>query len=106
MDRIPHGKSRDLTPFEMLVIGLLCEGKSNGAIARETNHTEKVIENTIRRAAKAFSIKSGPDTNIRVLLALAFRSHHGDLAFDRLNIVCAHQEIDGQGNSICNKLVH
>jgi len=47
-----------------------------------------------------------PDTNIRVLLALAFRSHHGDLAFDQLNIVCAHQEIDAQGNSICNKLIH
>jgi len=106
MNRIAEGKTRDLTPFEILVMGLLCEGKSNGAIARATNHTEKVIENTISRATKAFGIKLDPDTNIRVLLALAFRSHHGDLAFDQLNIVCAHQEIDAQGNSICNKLIH
>jgi hypothetical protein len=36
--------ARELTPFEQLVLGLLCEGKSNAAIARETNHTEKVVE--------------------------------------------------------------
>ena len=76
--------ARELTPFEQLVLGLLCEGKSNAAIARETNHTEKVIENTVSRSAKAFGITSDGDTNIRVLLALAFRTHFGDAAFDRL----------------------
>lgn len=98
--------TRELNPFEQLVLGLLCEGKTNSAIARETSHTEKVIENTISRAAKAFSIKSDPDTNIRVLLALAYRAHYGDLAFDRLKIPCSHFEIGPDGQSICNREIH
>lgn len=98
--------TRELNPFEQLVLGLLCEGKTNSAIARETSHTEKVIENTISRAAKAFSIKADPDTNIRVLLALAYRAHYGDLAFDRLKIPCSHMEIGPDGQSICNREIH
>jgi DNA-binding NarL/FixJ family response regulator len=97
---------RELNPFEQLVLGLLCEGKTNSAIARETSHTEKVIENTISRAAKAFNIKSDPDTNIRVLLALAFRTHFGDAAFDRLGVPCSHMEVGADGQMICNKDVH
>ncbi len=98
--------SRELSPFEQLVLGLLCEGKTNSAIARETNHTEKVIENTISRSAKAFGIVSDEDTNIRVLLALAFRTHFGDAAFDRLGVPCAHLELNGEGQSICNRELH
>ena len=98
--------ARELNPFEQLVLGLLCEGKTNSAIARETSHTEKVIENTISRAAKAFNIKSDPDTNIRVLLALAFRTHFGDAAFDRLGVPCSHLEVGLDGQMICNKDVH
>ena len=98
--------SRELSPFEQLVLGLLCEGKTNSAIARETNHTEKVIENTISRSAKAFGITSDEYTNIRVLLALAFRTHYGDAAFDRLGVPCAHFELNGQGQGICNREVH
>jgi len=98
--------NRELSPFEQLVLGLLCEGKTNSAIARETNHTEKVIENTISRSAKAFSITSDEDTNIRVLLALAFRTHYGDAAFDRLGVPCAHFEINGQGQGVCNRETH
>ena len=98
--------SRELSPFEQLVLGLLCEGKTNAAIARETNHTEKVIENTISRSAKAFGITSDENTNIRVLLALAFRTHYGDVAFDRLGVPCVHFEINGQGQGICNREVH
>jgi DNA-binding NarL/FixJ family response regulator len=98
--------SRELTPFEKLVLSLLCEGKSNAAIASESNHTEKVIENTISRSAKAFGITSDGDTNIRVLLALAYRTHFGDAAFDRLGVPCAHLSIDGQGQAICNKDMH
>ena len=97
---------RELNPFEKLVLGLLCEGKTNSAIARETSHTEKVIENTISRAAKAFSIKSDPDTNIRVLLALAFRTHFGDAAFDRLGVACAHLELNSDGQTLCNRDTH
>ena len=98
--------ARELSPFEQLVLGLVCEGKTNSAIARETNHTEKVVENTISRSAKAFGIISDQATNIRVLLALAFRTHYGDAAFDRLGIPCSHMEINGQGQPICNREVH
>ena len=98
--------SRELTPFEILVLGLLCDGKSNAAIARESNHTEKVIENTISRSAKAFGISSDGDTNIRVLLALACRTHYGDAAFDRLGVPCAHLEFNGEGQAVCNRDMH
>jgi DNA-binding NarL/FixJ family response regulator len=98
--------TRELSPFEQLVLGLLCEGKTNSAIARETNHTEKVVENTISRSAKAFGIASDGDTNIRVLLALAFRTHYGDAAFDRLAVPCSHLELNGQGQAICNREIH
>lgn len=98
--------ARELNPFEQLVLGMLCEGKTNAAIARDTAHTEKVIENTISRAAKAFNIKSDADTNIRVLLALAFRTHYGDAAFDRLGVACSHLEIGPDGQSLCNREVH
>ena len=97
---------RDLTPFERLVLELLCEGKSNAAIARETAHTEKVVENTVSRSAKAFGIKSDGDTNVRVLLALAYRTHYGDAAFDRLGVPCAHFEINGQGQAVCHREIH
>lgn len=98
--------ARELNPFEQLVLGLLCEGKTNSAIARETSHTEKVVENTISRAAKAFNIKSDPDTNIRVVLALAFRTHYGDAAFDRLNVACSHLQVGSDGQSLCNRENH
>jgi DNA-binding NarL/FixJ family response regulator len=98
--------TRELTPFEQLVLGLVCEGKSNAAIARETNHTEKVIENTVSRSAKVFNISSDGDTNIRVLLALAFRTHYGDQAFDKLGVPCAHYELNGQGQAVCSRILH
>jgi DNA-binding NarL/FixJ family response regulator len=95
--------SRDLSPFEQLVLGLLCEGKTNSAIADETSHTEKVIENTVSRAAKAFNIKSDGETNTRVLLALAFRTHYGDKAFEKLGVECQHFEMDADGRSLCHR---
>lgn len=98
--------ARELNPFEELVLGLLCEGKTNSAIARDTAHTEKVIENTISRSAKAFHLKSDQDTNIRVLLALAFRTHYGDAALDRLGLACSNSEVGPDGQSLCNKDVH
>jgi DNA-binding NarL/FixJ family response regulator len=97
--------TRELTPFEQLVLGLVCQGKSNAAIAKETAHTEKVIENTVSRSARVFNIKSDGDTNVRVLLALAFRTHYGDAAFDRLGVACSHSEIDENGNTLCNRHV-
>ena len=91
--------SRELSPFERLVLELLCEGKTNGAIAIDTGHTEKVIENTVSRSARVFGIKADGDTNVRVLLALAFRTHYGDAAFDRLEIACSHHVVDADGRS-------
>ncbi len=93
---------RELSPFEQLILGLVCEGKSNRAIADQISHTEKVIENTVSRSARVFNIKSDGDTNVRVLLTLAFRWHFGDDAFDHLGIVCSHLEIDSDGNNTCN----
>ncbi len=95
--------TRELTPFEYLVAEHMCEGLSNGAIARETAHTEKVIENTISRIARAFGIKSDGDTNVRVLLALAYRSQFGDRASDVLGIACSHLEVGPDGRSYCNR---
>jgi DNA-binding NarL/FixJ family response regulator len=97
--------ARDLTPFEQLVLGLVCQGKSNAAIANNTAHTEKVIENTVSRSARVFNIKSDGETNVRVLLALAFRTHYGDAAFDRLGVACSHFEVDADGNNLCGRHV-
>jgi len=95
--------TRELSPFEQLVLQLVCEGKSNSAIAIETSHNEKVIENTVSRSAQVFGIKSDGDTNLRVLLALAFRTHYGDKAFDALNVPCSHLEVGPDGRSMCNR---
>ena len=94
---------RELTPFEKLVCEHLCDGLTNGAIARTTGHTEKVIENTVSRSAQVFGIKSDGETNIRVLLALAYRTHFGDGSFDKLNVDCSHSKIGEDGIRYCDK---
>ena len=95
--------TRELTPFEQLVLELVCEGKSNGAIALQTSHSEKVVENTVSRSAQVFGIKSDSETNLRVLLALAYRAHYGDSAFDKFNIPCSHLDQLPDGKSMCNR---
>lgn len=95
--------TRELTPFEHLVAKHLCEGLSNAAIGEATSHTEKVVENTVSRLAKAFTLKSGPEINIRVLLALAYRTHFGDAAFDQLGLPCKYLEQDSEGRFLCNR---
>jgi DNA-binding NarL/FixJ family response regulator len=94
---------RELTPFEQLVLELVCEGKSNASIALQTSHSEKVVENTVSRSAQVFGIKSDSETNLRVLLALAYRAHYGDKAFDKLNVPCSHLEVGPDGKAICNR---
>ncbi len=94
---------RELTPFEHSVLLLLCEGKTNAAIAHETSHSEKVIENTVSRAAHAFNLHATPDTNLRVVLALAYRSHFGDKAFERFGVECQYAEVDENGKRMCNR---
>jgi len=95
--------TRELTPFEQLVLELVCEGKSNAAIAQETSHSEKVVENTVSRSAQVFGIKSDSETNLRVLLALAYRTHYGDKAFDKLHVACSHYEVGSDGKAMCNR---
>lgn len=95
--------TREITPFEHLVAKHLCEGLSNAAIAEVTSHSEKAVENTVSRLAKAFTLKSGPDINIRVLLALAYRAHFGDNAFDQLGLPCKHLELSADGKMICTR---
>jgi DNA-binding NarL/FixJ family response regulator len=92
---------RDLTPFEHLVAEHLCDGLSNAAIAQETSHTEKVVENTVSRMARAFGIKSEKDINVRVLLALAYRTHFGDASFEKFGLPCQHLETGEDGKSYC-----
>jgi DNA-binding NarL/FixJ family response regulator len=96
---------RELTPFEHSVMLLLCEGKTNVAIARETGHSEKVVENTVSRTAHAFNLHATPETNVRVILALAYRSHFGDKAFERFGVECQYAEIDEHGRRMCNRHV-
>jgi len=98
--------ARELTPFEHLILCLLCEGKTNSAIARETSHTEKVVENTIARSAKAFNIEHDPDTNIRVLLALGYRAHYGDAPVARIKAACSHFVVGEDGQRVCNHESH
>jgi DNA-binding NarL/FixJ family response regulator len=95
--------SRELTPFERLVLELVCEGRSNGAIALQTSHSEKVVENTVSRSAQVYGIKSDAETNLRVLLALAYRAQYGDKAFDSLHVACSHVELGSDGQSLCNR---
>lgn len=97
--------TRDLTPFEHLVARLLCDGLSNAAIARESAHSEKVIENTVSRMAKALGVSSGPEINIRVLIALAYRAHFGDQAFEKLGVACKHLLVGPDGVATCSRHV-
>lgn len=93
--------SRKLSPFERLILEALCEGKTNSAIAIGTGHTEKVIENTVSRSAHVFGIRADGDTNLRVLLALAYRTHYGDQAFEKLRVACSHTELGPDGRHVC-----
>jgi hypothetical protein len=76
---------------------------TNSAIATQTAHSEKVVENTVSRVAKAFGIRSDGNINVRVLLALAYRSHFGDKAFDSLGLTCQHMSVGPDGQQICTK---
>ena len=68
----------------------------------ETAHNEKVIENTVSRSAQVFGIKADGETNLRVLLALAYRTHYGDQAFEKLGVACSHLELGPDGRHVCN----
>jgi hypothetical protein len=53
--------------------------------------------------AKAFVIRSDGNINVRVLLALAYRSHFRDKAFDNLGITCQHMNVGPDGQQICTQ---
>jgi hypothetical protein len=35
-------------------------------------------------------------------LALAYRTHYGDQAFEKLGVACSHLEVGPDGRQICN----
>ena len=94
---------RQLTAFEHSVLLLLCEGFTNAAIAEETGHNEKVIENTVSRSAQAFALSASPSRNLRVMLALAYRTHFGDKAFEEFGVECQYANFDSFGRKICSR---
>lgn len=96
---------RPLSPFEHLVAREVCKGKTNAAIARDTHHTEKAVETSITRTARAFGIVAGPEVNVRVLLALSYRAHFGDDAFEEMGIPCRHMVTDATGRRVCARHV-
>ena len=64
---------RELTPFEHLVMGFLCDGLTNKAIADHTGHTIKSILNTVYRVGRLLEIHESESVNSRVALAMAYR---------------------------------
>ena len=52
---------------------------------------------------RAVVIKADGDTNLRVLLALAYRTHYGDKAFERLGVACQHMELGPDGKYVCTR---
>jgi DNA-binding CsgD family transcriptional regulator len=79
---------RELSPFEHIVLLLMCAGDSNASIAKKTRRSIKVIENTLSRSARAFDITSHVDNNIRIILALAYRCKFGDEAAVNFGYEC------------------
>lgn len=67
-----HKMSRNLSPFEHLILKCVCTGQSNLAISDGTHFSVKSVENAISRSARVFGISSTPDVNLRVLLALVY----------------------------------
>ena len=67
----------ELSPFEHLVLGFVCEGLTNSAIAFRVNRTIKTIENSIRRSGIKLGIQNGEEHNFRVVLANTYRSLRG-----------------------------
>jgi DNA-binding NarL/FixJ family response regulator len=61
-----------LTDVEQEILGHLAEGRSNHAIHKITNLTEKTIESYITRIYAKLDITGTPDDNRRVLAVLAW----------------------------------
>lgn len=70
---------RDLSPAEHLVLKFVCNGQSNSLISRNTHFSVKTVENTVSRSARVFGIAETPDTNLRVLLTVAYRLNFGEI---------------------------
>ena len=70
---------RDLSPVEHLILKGVCNGQSNLCISENTHYPVKTVENIISRSARALGANSTPNTNLRVLLALAYRINFGEI---------------------------
>jgi DNA-binding NarL/FixJ family response regulator len=82
--------SRPLSPFEHLILKCVCTGQSNLAISETTHFPVKTIENAISRSAKVFGVCSTPQTNLRVLLALAYGANFKSPEYDSGEMVRTH----------------
>ena len=71
--------SRELSPIEHRVLKYVCNGQSNLMISKNTHYSIKTVENTISRSARVFGVTSTQSINLRVLLAIAYRRHFGDV---------------------------
>jgi len=82
--------SRTLSPFEHLILKCMCSGQSNLAISESTHFPVKTVENAISRFAKVFGVSSTPQTNLRVLLALAYNANFQNVDYDSGEMVRIH----------------
>jgi two-component system nitrate/nitrite response regulator NarL len=78
LDRqVADGKLKNLTDAQIETLRLVALGLSNSEIAKRRFVTEKSIETTISRMAKALGVAPGDGKNLRVQLARAYFKGRG-----------------------------
>jgi len=70
----------NLTPRDVQVLGLMAEGRSNGAIARELAVTSRAVERHVGSIFTKLGIQHSPEYSRRVLAVLAYLGEGGNRA--------------------------
>lgn len=65
-------KSSDLTTNQLAILRMVALGETNASIASQLEVSEKAIEHTLTRIAKALNLKRSPQTNARIQLTRAY----------------------------------